>query len=45
MANIERKWKRSKVQSNPTNPTAKTNADTNDFDIDEKTIKRQQNKS
>ncbi|WP_224483527.1 hypothetical protein [Robertkochia aurantiaca] len=31
-------------ENNPVNPTGKTNIDTNDFDIDEKTIKDQQNK-
>ncbi|CDF80477.1 hypothetical protein ACJOV8_002005 [Formosa sp. 3Alg 14/1] len=31
-------------QSNPTNPTANTNQDTNTFDIDKKTIKDQQSK-
>ncbi|WP_224489829.1 hypothetical protein [Robertkochia flava] len=40
----DKKWKRKKEQTNPTNPTGKTNADLNDFDIDEKTIRKQQNK-
>ncbi|WP_255444002.1 hypothetical protein [Robiginitalea sp. SC105] len=40
-----RKFKRKKEQHNPTNPTANTNVDTNTFDIDEPTIKDQQNKS
>lgn len=39
-----RKFKRTKEQENPTNPTGNTNIDTNKFDIDEKTIKDQQNK-
>lgn len=39
-----RKFKRKVEQSNPTNPTANTNIDTNTFDIDENTIKDQQNK-
>lgn len=40
----KKKFKRSKDQSNPTNPKKNTNEKTNDFDIDEKTIKNQQNK-
>lgn len=40
----KRKFKRKVEQSNPANPTANTNIDTNKFDIDEKTIKDQQNK-
>lgn len=39
-----RKFKRKEEQSNPTNPTGNTNIDTNKFDIDERTIKDQQNK-
>lgn len=39
-----KKFKRKVQQSNPTNPTGNTDIDTNTFDIDEKTIKRQQNK-
>jgi len=39
-----RKFKRTVEQSNPANPTANTNIDTNTFDIDEDTIKGQQNK-
>ena len=31
-------------QKNPTNPTGNVNQKTNKFDIDEKTIKKQQNK-
>lgn len=46
MGNIDnRRFKRkSPDQHNPTNPTANTNIDTNKFDIDERTIKNQQNK-
>lgn len=40
----KRKFKPKKEQKNPTNPTGNTNIETNDFDIDEKTIKDQQNK-
>ncbi len=41
----DRKLKRTKEQTNPTNPTGITKLETNDFDIDEKTIKNQQNKT
>lgn len=41
----DRKLKRTKEQTNPTNPTGNTKLETNDFDIDEKTIKNQQNKT
>ena len=41
----KKKFKRTKEQTNPTNPTGNTNIDTNDFDIDENTIKDQQSKS
>ena len=44
MTEDKRKFKRKVKQSNPTNPTGNTNIDTNKFDIDEKTIKKQQNK-
>ncbi|MCM5664409.1 hypothetical protein [Galbibacter mesophilus] len=40
----DKKWKRKEEQNNPTNPTGNRNIDTNKFDIDEKTIKDQQNK-
>lgn len=40
----KRKFKRKEEQENPTNPTGNTKIDTNKFDIDEKTIKDQQNK-
>ena len=38
------KLKRTKEQTNPTNPTGNINQKTNKVDTDEKTIKRQQNK-
>ncbi|PQV48270.1 hypothetical protein CLV33_105120 [Jejuia pallidilutea] len=41
----KKKFERTKTQTNPTNPTGNTNIDTNDFDIDEKTIKDQQSKN
>ena len=41
----KKKFKRTKEQTNPTNPTGNTNIDTSDFDIDENTIKDQQSKS
>lgn len=40
----KRKFKTTKEQTNPTNPTGNTNIQTNDFDIDKKTIKDQQSK-
>lgn len=40
-----RKFKRKVKQTNPTNPSGNTNIETNDFDIDKKTIKKQQKKS
>lgn len=40
-----RKFKRKVKQNNPTNPTGNTNIETNDFDIDKKTIRKQQKKS
>lgn len=40
----DKKWKRRKKQTHPTNPTGLVNPDLNDFDIDEKTIRKQQNK-
>lgn len=39
-----RKFKRTVTQENPTNPTGNVNITTNRFDIDERTIKDQQNK-
>lgn len=44
MAIDNRKFKRKVRQHNPANPTANTNIDTNKFDIDEDTIRKQQNK-
>lgn len=45
MGNIDDKRLKRKVeQKNPTNPTGNTNVETNKFDIDEPTIKDQQNK-
>ncbi|WP_158307006.1 MULTISPECIES: hypothetical protein [unclassified Dokdonia] len=41
---MERKFERKVEQTNPTNPTGNVNQTTNDFDIDKKTIKEQQNK-
>lgn len=39
-----KKFKRTKEQTNPTNLTANVNQETNDFDIDKATIKKQQSK-
>ncbi|GAA0740695.1 MULTISPECIES: hypothetical protein [Flavobacteriaceae] len=41
----KRKFKPKKKQSNPLNPTGDVNQNTNQFDIDESTIKKQQNKN
>lgn len=40
----KRKFKRKTEQNHPTNPDGNTNIETNKFDVDEKTIKKQQNK-
>lgn len=40
----KRKFKPTKEQNNPTNPTGNVNQPTNEFDIDESTIKDQQKK-
>ncbi len=40
----DKRLKRKVKQTNPTNPTGNSNIQTNTFDIDEKTIKKQQNK-
>ncbi len=40
----KRKFKPTKEQSNPTNPTGNTNIKTNYFNIDKKTIRGQKNK-
>jgi hypothetical protein len=42
---MDRKFKTNKEQKTPTNPNPKTKRENNTFDIDEKTIKKQQNKS
>ncbi|WP_170244079.1 MULTISPECIES: hypothetical protein [Bizionia] len=39
-----KKFKTTKEQTNPTNPTGNTNQKSNQFDIDESTIKKQQKK-
>jgi hypothetical protein len=39
-----KKFERKQQQTNPTNPKGNVNITTNTFDIDEKTIKNQQNK-
>lgn len=41
---MEKKFERKTEQKNPTNPTGNINQKTNKFDIDKKTIKKQQNK-
>ncbi|PHR15020.1 MAG: hypothetical protein COA40_02400 [Aequorivita sp.] len=41
---MAKKFERDTEQKHPTNPTGKTNKQTNEFDIDKKTIKKQQNK-
>ncbi|GAA4281441.1 hypothetical protein [Gaetbulibacter aestuarii] len=40
----DRKFERTKEQKQPLNPEGNTHQEKNDFDIDEKTIKDQQNK-
>ena len=40
----KKKFKPTKKQKNPLNPSGTINQDRNQFDIDEKTIKKQQNK-
>jgi hypothetical protein len=40
----KKKFKRTKEQTDPTNPTANINQKTNNVDFDEATIKKQQNK-
>lgn len=39
-----KKFKRTKMQTNPTNPTGNTNQITSHFNFDETTVKKQQNK-
>lgn len=41
---MEKKFERKTEQKTPTNPTGDRNVKTNKFDIDKKTIKKQQNK-
>lgn len=41
---MKKKFESKIDQINPTNPTGNVNQETNRFDIDEKTIKKQQNK-
>ena len=45
MIKDRKKFKTTVKQTNPTNPTGNTKLETNDFDIDEKTIKNQKNKT
>ncbi|MFD1063303.1 hypothetical protein ACFQ1Q_08585 [Winogradskyella litorisediminis] len=42
MIEDRKKFKPTKTQTNPTNPTANVNQETNEFDIDKATIKKQQ---
>lgn len=44
MIKDRKKFKRTKEQTHPTNPTGNITQQTNQFDIDEQTIKKQQNK-
>lgn len=44
MIEDRKKFKRTKAQANPLNLKGNINQDTNDFDIDKATIKKQQNK-
>ena len=39
-----KKFKRTKEQTNPTNPIGNINQKTDHFDVDKSTIKKQQNK-
>ncbi len=41
---MAKKFERDTEQKTPTNPTGNRNIETNDVDIDKKTIKKQQNK-
>ncbi|MDG1714245.1 hypothetical protein [Lacinutrix sp.] len=45
MIKDRKKFKTTVKQTNPTNPRANTKMETNDFDIDKSTIKKQQNKT
>lgn len=44
MIEDNKKFERTKEQKHPTNPTGNTNINTNNFDINKSTIKKQQNK-
>jgi len=44
MIKDRKKFKRTKEQTHPTNPTGNIKQQTNQFDIHESTIKKQQNK-
>ena len=41
---MDKKFERKTEQKDPTNPSPNTDQKTNSFDIEEKTIKKQQNK-
>ncbi|WP_416443632.1 hypothetical protein ACH3O9_01385 [Leeuwenhoekiella sp. A16] len=41
---MDKKFERKTEQTTPTNPTGNRNVETNKVDIDEKTIKKQENK-
>ncbi|WP_162838498.1 hypothetical protein [Lacinutrix himadriensis] len=45
MIRDRKKFKTTVRQTNPTNPKGYSKMETNDFDIDKKTIKKQQNKT
>lgn len=45
MIKDRKKFKTTVKQTNPTNPTGYTKMETNNFDSNEKTIKKQQNKT
>lgn len=45
MIKDRKKFKTTVRQTNPTNPTGNTKRETNDFDIDSATIKKQLNKT
>ncbi|SDS00993.1 hypothetical protein SAMN04515667_1201 [Formosa sp. Hel1_31_208] len=45
MIKDRKKFKTTVRQTNPTNPTGYTKAETNNFDVNEKTIRKQQNKT
>ena len=44
MIKDRKRFKRTKVQTYPTNPTGNTNQSTDHFDFEKTTIKKQQNK-